>query len=120
MNECITFITTIPSKLFDWSPLALVIVRNANALNPNEIANLEVGLLEKKISLVLTHLIKVNILSTNDSDKALKQHSLFSGEIRWLYLDNLKIFDPLKINLDDLYFRQLGINISRHKQFVCP
>ena len=118
MNECITFITTIPSKLFDWSPLALVIVRNANALNPNEIANLEVGLLEKKISLVLTHLIKVNILSTNDSDKALKQHSLFSGEIRWLYLDNLKIFDPLKINLDDLYFRQLGINISRHKQFV--
>lgn len=118
MNECITFITTIPSKLFDWSPLAFVIVRNANALNPNEIANLEVGLLEKKISLVLTHLIKVNILSTNDSDKALKQHFLFSGEIRWLYLDNLKIFDPLKINLDDLYFRQLGINISRHKQFV--
>ena len=50
MNECITFITTIPSKLFDWSPLAFVIVRNANALNPNEIANLEVGLLEKKIS----------------------------------------------------------------------
>ena len=118
MNECITFITTIPSKLFDWSPLALVIVRNANALNPNEIANLEVGLLEKKISLILTHLIKVNILSTNDSDKALKQHSLFSGEIRRLYLDNLKIFDPSKTNLDDLYFRQLGINISRHKQFV--
>ena len=118
MNECITFITTIPSKLFDSSPLAFVIVRNANALNPNEIANLEVGLLEKKISLILTHLIKVNILSTNDSDKALKQHSLFSGEIRRLYLDNLKIFDPSKTNLDDLYFRQLGINISRHKQFV--
>ena len=64
------------------------------------------------------YLIKVNILSTNYSDKALKQHSLFSGEIRRLYLDNLKIFDPSKTNLDDLYFRQLGINISRHKQFV--
>ena len=28
------------------------------------------------------------------------------------------MFDPSKVSLDDFCFRQLGINISRHKQFV--
>ena len=37
MNKCVTFITTIASKLLDRSPLASVIVRNDNVLNPNDI-----------------------------------------------------------------------------------
>ena len=88
MNKCITFITTIASNCFDRSPLTFVIVRNGNALNLNEIRSLEVKLLEKKKELILTHLIKVNILSTNDSYKALEQCSLFLEEIRWLHFPN--------------------------------
>ena len=53
MNECITFITTISSKLFDRSPLASVIVRKATAQITNEIASREVELLEKKMKLIL-------------------------------------------------------------------
>ena len=96
MNICITFITTIASNFFDRSPLTFVIVRNGNALNLNEIRSLEVKLLEKKKELILTHLIKVNILSTNDSYKALEQCSLFLEEIRWLHLDDLKMLTHRK------------------------
>ena len=46
MNNFLTIITTVASKLFNKSPLASVIVRNANTLNPNEIASLEVELLD--------------------------------------------------------------------------
>ena len=49
MNECIIFVTDIASKLFDRSPLESAIVRNADALNPNVIADLEAHLLERKI-----------------------------------------------------------------------
>ena len=85
MNECITFISTIASKWFDRSPLAFVIVRIANLLNSKEIASMEVELLEKKMKLILTNLIKLNILSANDPYKALEQNYLFLEEIRWLH-----------------------------------
>ena len=49
MNECIIFVTDIASKLFDRSPLGSAIVRNADALNPNVIADLEAHLLESKV-----------------------------------------------------------------------
>ena len=39
----------LASKLFDRSPLESAIVRNADALNPNVIADLEAHLLERKI-----------------------------------------------------------------------
>ena len=99
-------------QMFDRITIVSVIVRNANALNPNEIASQEVELLQKKMKLICTHPFKLNIVSTNDSDKALEQYSLFLEEIRWLHLDVSKIFDPSKTNLDDFYFRQLGISVG--------
>ena len=99
-------------QMFDRITIVSVIVRNANALNPNEIASQEVELLQKKMKLICTYPFKLNMLSTNDSDKALEQYSLFLEEIRWLHLDVSKIFDPSKTNLDDFYFRQLGISVG--------
>ena len=105
--------------MFDRNPLASVIVRNDNAPNPNEVASLEVELLEEnETDLIDTHLIELNILSTNNSEKALEQYYLFLEEIRQLHLNNLKIFDPSKTNLDYFYFRQLGINISHDQVAV--
>ena len=48
INNCISFITIIVSKLFEKSPLSSVIVRNANALNPNEITCREDDILQEK------------------------------------------------------------------------
>ena len=50
MNECIIFVTDIASKLFGRSPLGSVIVRNADALNPKVIADLEAHKLERKMN----------------------------------------------------------------------
>ena len=41
INDCISFITVVVSKLFWRNSLSSVIVRNANAFNPNEIASRE-------------------------------------------------------------------------------
>ena len=54
MNECIIFVTGIASKFFDRSRLGSVIVRNADAINPKVIADLEAHLLQKKESDSLT------------------------------------------------------------------
>ena len=43
----------IASKLFERSPLGSIIVRNADALNPKDIADLEAHLLERKINQIL-------------------------------------------------------------------
>ena len=75
MNECVIFVTGIASKLFDRSPLGSVIVRNTDALNPKVIADLEAHLLERKMNQILLYLLKLNILSSEDSDKALEQYS---------------------------------------------
>ena len=73
MNECIILVTDIASKLFVRSPLGSVIVKNADALIPKIIADLEARLLERKMNQILLHLLKLNILSSKDSDKVLEQ-----------------------------------------------
>ena len=98
MNECLTFVTAIVTKLFDRSPLGSVIVRNANALNPEVMAELEIHLLERKMNQILMHLLKLNILSTNDSDKALEQFCSFLEQVKKMHVDELKLFDPSKKN----------------------
>ena len=81
MNGCIIFVTDIASKLFDRSPLGFVIVRSADVLNPKVIADLEAHLLETKMNQILLHLLKLNILSCKDSDKALEQYSSFLKQV---------------------------------------
>ena len=49
LNECITFVTIIVFRLFEKGPLGSVVVRNADAFDPNVIANLEVHELQKRV-----------------------------------------------------------------------
>ena len=100
MNECVIFVTGIGSKLFDRSPLGSVIVRNTDALNPKVIADLEAHLLERKMNQILLHLLKLNILSSKDSDKALEQYSSFLELVKKIHLNELKLFDVSKTDLD--------------------
>ena len=118
MNECLTFVTAIVTKLIDRSTLGSVIVRNANALNPDVMAELEIHLLERKMNQILMHLLKLNILSTNDSDKALEQFCSFLEQVKKMHLDELKLFDPSKKKLDFFYFHELGSETKKHAKFA--
>ena len=115
MNECVIFVTDIASKLFDTNPLGFVIMRNADALTPNVIADLEAHLLERKMNQILLHLLKLNILSSKDSDKALEQYSSFLEQVKKMHLNELKQFDVSKTDLDFFYFHELGIETKNMK-----
>ena len=116
MNECIIFATDIASKLFDRSPLGSVIM--TDALNPKVIADLEAHLLERKMNQILLHLLKLNILSSKDSDKALEQYSSFLEQVKKMHLNELKLFDASKTDLDFFYFHELRIETKKHEKFA--
>ena len=118
MNECVIFVTDIASKLFDRSPLGSVIMRNAGVLTPNVIADLEAHLLERKMNQILLHLFKVNILSSKDSDKALEQYSSFLEQVKKMHLNEVKLFDVSKTDLDFFFFHELGIETKKHGKFA--
>ena len=94
----------IASKLFERSPLGSIIVRNADALNPKDIADLEAHLLERKINQILWHSLKLNILSSKDYDKALEQYSSFLELFKKMDLNYLNLFDTSETNLHFLYY----------------
>ena len=79
-------------------------MRNADALNPKVIGDLEAHLLKRKMNQILSHLLKLNILSSNDSDKALEQYSSFLELVKKMHLNELKLFDDLSF----LHFHELG------------
>ena len=55
--------------------------------------DLEAHLLERKMKHILLHLLKLNILSSKDSDKVLKQYSSFLEEVKKMHLNELRLFD---------------------------
>ena len=93
-------------------------MRNDDALLPKVIADLEAHLLERKMNQILLHLLKLNILSSKDSDKALEQHSSFLEQVKRMHLNELKLFDGSKTDLDFFYFYELGIETKNHEKFT--
>ena len=117
LNECITFVTTITSKLFDRSPLGSVIVRNADAYDPTAIASLEIDVLEVKVNRILMHL-KLSLVSATYSDKALADCSSFFEQVKKMHVDQLKLFDSSKTDFDYFYFHELGKETKKHDKFA--
>ena len=118
MNECIIFVTGIASKFFDRSRLGSIIVRNADAINPKVIADLEAHLLQRKMNQILWHLLKLNILSSKDPDKAFEQDSSLLEQVNKMHLNELMLFDATKSDLDFFYFHELGIKTKKHENFL--
>ena len=93
-------------------------MRSTDALNPKVIADLEAHLLETKMNQILLHFLKLNILSSKDSDKALEQYSSFLEQVKKMHLNELKLFHTSKTDLDLFYFHELRIEAKKHEKFA--
>ena len=79
--------------MFGRSPLSLVTVGNANALNPNEITCIEDEILQEKISAILKHFLKLKIFSPPNCHKALEQYTQFVEEVKRVNSHELRLFE---------------------------
>ena len=118
INDCVSFITVVISKLFERSPLSSVIIRNTNALNSNEIACREDEILQEKMNVILKHFLKLKIFSPPNGDKALKKYTQFLEEVKRVNSHELRCFKTCEKNLDDFYFKKLDIDIGRYSKFL--
>ena len=91
-------------------------MRNADARNPKVIiADLEALLLGRKKSQILLHLLKLNTLTSKDSDKALEQYSSFFEQIKKMHVSELKLFDASKTDLDFFCFHDWELKLKNMK-----
>ena len=118
INDCVSFITVIVSKLFGRSPLSSVIVRNGNVLYPNEVACREDEILQETMNVILKHLLKLKIFSPPNCAKALEQYTQFLEEVKRVNSHELRHFKTWEANLDDFYFKKLDKDIRRYKKFL--
>ena len=63
-------------------------------------------------------MLKLNILSSKDYEKALEQYSSFLEQVKKKHLNELKLFDAWKTDLDFFHFHELGIEIKKHEKFA--
>ena len=113
-NDAIIFITSILSKIFQRSPLGSVVVRCSSVFDPNQVAVEGIELLECKLKRLLSHFMKLRILTSAMCDQALTEFSDFVQEVRSLYLNDFKCFDHTKTRLDNFYFQ--NFDIRRYKR----
>ena len=57
-------------------------LRNANALNPNEIGCREDEILQEKMNAILKHFLKFKVVGSPNCDKALEQYTQFFEEVK--------------------------------------
>ena len=87
-KQCQEVLLTAIGKLFERCPVGSVVVRSATCFDPIKIVNETTERNEKKLKILLHHLLCLNILSTVLCDKAESQYS-----------DLLKEFVPKNQNL---------------------
>ena len=89
-------------------------MRNADAFDSTAIASLEIDVLEGKVNRILMHLLKLRLVSAAYSDKALADCSSFFEQVKKMHVDQLKLFDSSKTDLDYFYFHELGKETKKH------
>ena len=87
-KQCQEVLLTTTGKLFERCPLGSVFVKSATCFDPIKIVSETTERNEKKLKVLLQHLLRLNILSTVVCDKAESQYS-----------DLLKEFVPKNQNL---------------------
>ena len=74
-KQCQEVLLTTIGKLFERCPLGSVVVRSATCFDPIKIVSETTERNEKKLKVLLHHVLRLNILSTVVCDKAECQYS---------------------------------------------
>ena len=114
LRKCIYLLVNLVEKIIERSPLGSVIVRNASVLDPRDIFMISMEA-EKKMKLILNHLINLKQVAPVFSDKALSQFTDFLMESK-VCQDMFIELNKESDRLDDFYFKKC--NIDRYKELA--
>ena len=114
-KECGYLLVKLVEKIVERTPLGSVIVRNASVLDPRDILMISTEEAEKKMKLLLNHLINLKHVTPVFSDKALSQFTDFITESK-VCQDMFFEFNKESDRLDDFYFKKC--NINRYKELA--
>lgn len=114
LTESSTFVITILKKLLDKSPAGSNVVRNASIFDPSVILSEKSNVLQKRLSSLLTHLMKLNILKPQKCDKITEQYIEFVTYQLKFNIASFQKFEKDKKDLDekdldDFYFTDLNL-----------
>ena len=114
LRKCSYLLVNLVEKIIERSPLGSVIVRNASVLDPRDIFMISMEA-EKKMKLILNHLINLKQVAPVFSDKALSQFTDFLMESK-VCQDMFIELNKESDRLDDFYFKKC--NIDRYKELA--
>ena len=103
-NNVFNFVEKTVGKIFKRFPIGSVVVRTSRVFDPKVMVSESVDSLKSNIKTLLSHLLKLNILTTPVCDNVLSEYSdVLSNELHILN-DEFRSFDRQKQRLDSFYF----------------
>ncbi|MEO0688534.1 MAG: hypothetical protein AAFY76_26575, partial [Cyanobacteria bacterium J06649_11] len=103
---------SVDNKLIEKNPLGSEFLRSCSFLHPPFLGGRPRATVLERWKSVLSHLLKLNILSSKECDDAMSEFRLFVDDEVIKFKDTLLEF-PKEERLDELYFDTLAI--SKHK-----
>ena len=103
------FIISMIKKVFDKSPLEYDIVRNSVIFDPQVLVNIKASVLQNKLKRILTHLMKLKILTSVQCDTITKQFTDFTDSQLKLFTEKFCCFDNSTKDLDEFYFNDIDL-----------
>ena len=73
-NDAAQYIVGLMEEIFERCPLGSVVIRNADAFDPNYMLNESSATVNTKLQKLLHHFISLNIINTTTAQKTLKQY----------------------------------------------
>ena len=112
------FIISMVKKLFDKSPLEYSVLRNSVIFDPQFLVNENASLLQNKLKRLLTHLMKLKILTSIQCDKITEQFTYFTDSQLKLYAEKFRCFDSSTKDLDEFYFNDIDLQSFKELSFL--
>ena len=104
-------------QLFDKSPVEYNI-RNSLIIDPQVLVNENASVLQNKLKRLLTHLMKLNILTSMKCDKITEQFTDFTGSQLKLYAEKFRCFESSTKDLDEFYFNDIDLQSFKELSFL--
>ena len=108
-KECQQLVIVMVSKLIEKSPLGSDFLLFLSVLHPQFWSSRPRSTVLDKWKIVLTHILKLNILSTKCCDEAMSELKVFVDGNAMKFKENVMEF-PKDEQLDELYFDTLGVS----------